>query len=119
MNPRQELCDGKTPVGRVIEGKRTLALCRGVYGGILVNTSRNPVNQQLAPLYICPGSEGSHRLLEHGLNGGGEDMCSVFELGNGRGRASNNNQVALWGPPRGGDPDIGMAGGFDKGIIAY
>jgi len=60
MNPRQELCDGKTPVGWVIKGKHALALCRGVCRGILVNASRNSINQQLAPLYICPESEGSH-----------------------------------------------------------
>ena len=72
-----------------------LALHRGVCWGLLINASRNPVNQQFAPLYICPGSEGSHWLLECGLNGGGEDVCGIFQLGDGRGRASDDDQVAL------------------------
>ena len=106
------------PVRRVIEGEYALALRRGVCQGLLVNTSRNSINQQFAPLYVCPGSEGSRWLLERGLNGGGKDMCSIFQLGDGRGRASDDDQVALWGPPCSGYLDIGMAGGLDKGIVA-
>ena len=86
--------------------------------GILVNTSQNPVNQQLAPLYVCLGSKRSHRLGEHGLDGGGEDLGSIFELGDGHGRAPDNDQVALRSLPSGRDPDIGVAGGLDKGIVA-
>jgi len=78
MNPRGELSNGKMPVRQVIKGKCTLALYRGVCRGFLVNASRNPINQQFAPLYICLGSEGSHQLLECGLNGGGEDVCGIF-----------------------------------------
>jgi len=70
-----------------------LALHRRVCQGLLVNTSRNPVNQQLAPLYICPGSKGSHQLWEHGLHGSGEDMGGIFKLGDGCGRAPDNDQV--------------------------
>jgi len=117
-NPGGELGDSKTPVRWVIEGECMLALCQGVCWGILVNASRNPINQQLAPLDVCPGSEGSHRLLERGLDGGGEDVGSIFELGDGRGWAPNDNQVAFRGPPSGGDPDIGMTGSHDKSIVA-
>jgi len=89
------LGNGKMPVRWVIKGECMLALHRGVCWGLLINASRNPVNQQFAPLYICPGSEGSHWLLECGLNGGGEDVCGIFQLGDGRGRASDDDQVAL------------------------
>jgi len=95
-----------------------LALCRGVSWGLLVNASRDPINQQFAPLYICPGSEGSRRLRERGLNGSGEDVGGIFQLGDRRGRAPDYNQVALWSLPGSGDPDIGVVGGFDKGIVA-
>jgi len=117
-NPRQELSDGKTPIGWVIEGKCALALHGGVSQGLLVNTSRNPVNQQFAPLYICLGSEGSCQLRECELNGSGEDVGGIFQLGNKHSRAPDNDQVALWSPPCGGDLDIGVAGGLDKGIVA-
>jgi len=117
-NPGGELSDCKMPIRRVIEGECTLALHRGVCQGFLVNASRNPVNQQLAPLDVRPGSEGSRQLLERGLDGSGEDVGSIFELGDGRGRAPDNDQVALRGPPGGGDPDIGVVGSRDKGIIA-
>ena len=118
MNLGGELGNGKMPVRQVIEDKYTLALHRGVCRGLLINASRNPINQQFAPLYVCPGTEGSRQLLEHGLNGSGEDVCGIFQLGNGRGRASNDDQVALWGPPCGRYLDIGVAGGLDKGIVA-
>jgi len=117
MNPGWELGDCKMPVRQVIEGERALALHRRVCQGLLVNASRNSVNQQLAPLYICPGSEGSCRLQEHGLNGGGEDVGGIFKLGDGRGRAPNNDQVALRSPPGSRDLNIGMMGCHDKGIV--
>ena len=116
MNPGWELGDCKTPVRWVIKGKHMLALRRRVCQGLLINTSRNTINQQLAPLYVCPGSKESHRLWERGLNGGGEDMGGIFKLG--CGRAPDNDQVALWSPPGGGNLDIGVMGCCDKGIVA-
>jgi len=119
MNLGWELSDSKMPVGQVIKGEYTLALRRGVCWGLFVNAHRDPINQQFAPLYVCPGSKGSHWLRERRLNGSSENMGSVFELGDGGGRAPDDNQVALWSPPGSRNPDIGMVGGLDKGIIAY
>jgi len=118
MNLRWELCDGKMPVGQVIEGECMLALYGGVSWGLFINASRDPINQQFALLYVCPGSEGSHRLREHRLNGSGEDVGSIFQLGDRHGGASDYDQVALQSLLGGGQPDIGMVGGFDKGIVA-
>jgi len=113
MNPGRELGDGKTPVRWVIEGECALAPRRGVSRGLLFNTSRDPINQQFAPLYICLGSERSRRLFQCGLNGSGEDVGGIFELGDGRCRAPNDDQVALWSPPGGRDPNVGVARGCD------
>jgi len=107
------------PIGWVIKGKCMLALHRGVCWGLFVNAHRDPVNQQFAPLYVCPGSEESHQLRERRLNGGSEDVGGIFELGDGHGRAPNDDQVALRSPLGGRNLDIGMVGGLDKGIIVY
>jgi len=46
-------------------------------------------------------------------------MCSIFELGDGHGRAPDNDQVALRSLPGSGDPDIGVAGvaGFARATL--
>jgi hypothetical protein len=116
-DPRGELGDAKAPIERVVDEKGLVARFSGVSWENLGNSMRHTVNEQLAPLDVGTGGEGSGS-RQGSLDGANNEVVGSLKLCQGCLGTGEHDQVAQGRPLCSGYPDVGMAWFGDECLIA-
>jgi hypothetical protein len=116
-DPGGELGDAKASIGEVVDEKGLVAHFSGVSQEDLGNSVGHTVNEQLAPLDVGMGGEGSGS-QQGSLDGADNEVVGSLKLGQGSLGTRKHDQVAQGQPLRSSHPNIGVAQFRDKRLIA-